>query len=218
MVYLFKPWIMRIYYLFLFAFTGQHLSQAQEAIIVNRHDVALFEFIPDTFLTRARNTRLLFSDRSVGQNIHEALDYFQADSWAQTPASARRDYTDSLWHWKTFGAADLAAGTVPARIYFEPDPVKYSRANWHFELRSGDWSSLTKDFIDSLAPTYIDSVDVLSYQFSYLNVLEGDDITHPNTGYFGDSPVNGIFMIWKILSMIIRIKLFSFGQPVWQEG
>ncbi|MCO6484516.1 MAG: hypothetical protein J5I41_01945 [Saprospiraceae bacterium] len=164
------------------------LLPAQNGFVIDRHAVALFDHIPDTFLTAARQMRLMFSDRSVGQNIHEALDYFQAASWAQTPASARRDYTDSLWNWKTYSAADWAAGAVPERIRFNPDPEKYDRSNWVFEPKSGSWSELTQDFIQTLGPDYEDQVDVWSYQFSYLSVIEGDNIAHPANGFFSDHP------------------------------
>lgn len=162
-------------------------APAQQPILIDRHAVDLFDHIPDTFLTAARNLRMMFSNRSVGQNIHEALDYFQAASWAQTPAAARRDYTDSLWNWKTFTAADLAAGTVPERIRFQPDPVKYDCSNWIFEQKSGSWSELTADFIQQLGPAYADAVDVWSYQFSYLNVTENDNIADPDKGFFTDN-------------------------------
>ena len=161
--------------------------QAAGFVVDHRH-VDLFERIPDEFVTGARNLRMLFSDRSVGQNIHDALNCFTAPSWAQTPSSCRRDYYDTNWNWKTFTQADRDAGRVPARILFNPDPVKYARSNWTYELRSGSWSELTKDFIQSLAPSYLASKDVLSYQFSYLNVTETDDIAHPTNGFFGNRP------------------------------
>jgi hypothetical protein len=131
---------------------------------------------------------MLFSDRSVGQNIHEALDCLTAPSWVTAPASCRRDYYDASWNWKTFGQADLDAGTVPARILFSPDPTTYNRDNWSFELKTGDWSELTQDFVQVLAPAYAPTHDVLSYQLSYLNVAQGSDIADPSSGYFSDNP------------------------------
>lgn len=131
---------------------------------------------------------MLFSDRSVGQNITDALDCLVAPSWADSPASCRRDYIDAHWNWITFTQTDYVNNLVPARIMFAPDPVRYNRNNWTFEARSGTWSELTQDFIQSLAPAYINSKDVLSYQFSYLNVGESDDIANPNTGFFSNNP------------------------------
>ncbi len=65
--------------------------------------------------------------------------------------------------------------------------MTYNRSNWTFEYRTGDWSGLTQDFIQSLAPAYVNSKDVLSYQFSYLNVDQGSDIANPSSGFFADN-------------------------------
>ncbi|MCC6455997.1 MAG: hypothetical protein IT328_13675 [Caldilineaceae bacterium] len=156
--------------------------------VIDHNSVALFEQIPDGYVTSARNLRMLFSDRSVGQNINEALDCLTASSWERAPASCRRDYYDTNWNWKTFTAADRANGLVPPRILFDPDPAKYNRNNWTFEFKGGGWSELTQDFIQVLAPGYIDAKDVLSYQFSYLNVNSGSDIANPTSGFFSDNP------------------------------
>ncbi len=156
-------------------------------IIVDHTSLALFDQIPDNYLQAARALRLLFSDRSVGQNINESLDCLTASSWASSPASCRRDYYDSNWNWKTFSQEDLNAGLVPSRILFNPDPVKYDRNNWTFEFKMGTWTELTQEFVQTLAPAYLNSKDVLSYQFSYLNVDETDDIADPNTGFFANN-------------------------------
>ena len=157
------------------------------AIIINHNSVALFNRIPDRYLQTARSLRLLFSDRSVGQNVNEALDCLAASTWANSPAACRRDYYGTSWDWKTYTLDDLNAGVVPNRILFTPDPVKYNRNNWTFEFRMGTWTELTEDFIQSLAPSYLNSKDVLSYQFSYLNVDEADDIADPTTGFFANN-------------------------------
>jgi hypothetical protein len=157
-------------------------------IVIDHNSIALFERIPDSYLTAARNLRVLFSDRSVGQNINESLDCLTAISWSQSPASCRRDYYNSSWDWKTYSESDLVSGLVPQRVQFNPNPVKYNRDNWTFEFRMGTWSELTQDFIQSLAPTYINSKDVLSYQFSYLNVDESENIDDPQNGYFTNTP------------------------------
>ena len=163
-------------------------AHAQGGFVIDHDDVDLFDHIPESYLEAARNTRMLFSDRSVGQNVHDALNFLTYPTWAQTPASARRDYTDDQWHWKTFNQSDWNTGLVPERIRFIPDPVRYDRSNWHFELKSGSWKELTQDFIAVLGPTYADSVDVWSFQFSYLNVTESETIADPLTGFFADQP------------------------------
>jgi hypothetical protein len=155
--------------------------------VVDHTSIALFEQIPDEYVAAARNTKMMFSDRSVGVNINDALNCLTAQSWAQAPASCRRDYYDDDWNWKTFVQADRDAGLVPTRILFDPDPVKYDRSNWVFEVKSGSFSELTQDFIEVLAPSYVSTHKVLSYQFSYLNVGETDTIASPTAGFFVDS-------------------------------
>jgi hypothetical protein len=166
------------------------------AIVVDHRSVALFESIPETYLTAARNLRMLFSDRSVGQNINLALNCLSSSSWAQSPVYCRRDYygtQTSTWLWKAYGASDLQAGTVPARILFTPDPVRYSRANWSFEFRMGGWEELLANFSTDLVPRYAASKDVLGFQFSYLNIDAGSDIASLQTGFFVDHPHNGYY-------------------------
>lgn len=155
--------------------------------IIDHNAVSLFERIPSRYLTSARNLRLLFSDRSVGQNINDALNCLTAPSWSESAPSCRRDYYNANWQWKLYTQSDLDQGLVPARIRFVPSPTLYNRSNWTFEFRQGTWSELTQDFIQNLAPAYINSKDVLSYQFSYLNVDEDDDINDPNFGFWANS-------------------------------
>ncbi len=157
-------------------------------LIIDHTDVALFESIPDRYLTAARNLRMLFSDRSVGSDIDQSLNCLTATSWATSSSSCRVDYYDSNWNFKTFTQTDLTNGLVPERIRFTPSPTLYSRSNWTFVAKQGSWSDLTRDFIQVLAPAYINSKDVLTYQFSYLNVMDGDDIANPETGFFSNNP------------------------------
>ncbi len=160
---------------------------AGRGFVIDHRHVEWFAFIPPDKLAAAGALRMLFSDRSVGQNVNESLDCLTAASWPQSPALCRRDYVDE-WNWKTFSLADWENKRVPARILFDPDPVTYNRTHWTFEYRAGDWSELTRDFVTSLAPQYLPDKDVLSYQFSYLNVDEGSDIADPQRGFFADQP------------------------------
>lgn len=175
------------------------LSETTSSIIyVDHNSVDLFDSIPEEYLTAARNLHQVFSDRSVGDNIHEALNCLagqKADgtyttNWWQIKASCRVDYTSksgTTWYWKTWNKTDYDNGTVPAQLLFDPDPIKYNRDNWTYEFKGGSWSLLTQDFIEVLAPQYIDSKDVLSYQFSYLNVTDNDNIADPQVGFFADN-------------------------------
>jgi hypothetical protein len=161
---------------------------------IDHNSVALFDRIPERYLTSARNLKLLFSDRSVGQNIHESLNCLTATSWAASPAPCRNDYIDSNWNWKTFDLTDLNSGTVPARIQFTPSPTRYNRSNWAYEFRQGTWTELTQEFIQTMGPTYISrGYDVLSYQFSYLNVQDYDNISNLTTGFFANTSRSDIY-------------------------
>lgn len=168
-------------------------AQTSRPIIVDHTSVALFDQIPPQYLEAARNLHMVFSDRSVGQNTHEVLDCFAgATEWYNIPSVCRRDYTTvtgSTWNYKTFTKADYDSGAVPARILFDPDPVLYDRSNWTFVPKAGSWYSLTQDFVQNIVPTYVNNNDVLSYQFSYLNIQDTNNyqINDPTCGFFGTS-------------------------------
>jgi hypothetical protein len=164
--------------------------QNQGAIIVDHRHVNLIYQIPDEYITRARNIRMLFSDRSVGQNINESLDCLASASWELSTSGCRRDYyeiTGSTWYWKTFTATDLQNGLVPSRIQFPADSTKYNRSNWQFDMAGDSWYGLTADYVNRLIPTFIGSNDIVTYQFSYLNVDGSsstvDNVANPQCGF-----------------------------------
>jgi hypothetical protein len=163
-------------------------NHESQAIIVDHTSVELFDQIPTDYLAKARALRLMYADASVGFNISEGLNCLAARSWAAAPAACRNAYTDQDGNWKTFNQADYQAGRVPAEILFAPDPVKYDRSNWIFEALPGNWPEITRDFINKLAPAYIDKADVLSYQFNYFHVADFNDIADPEKGFFTDQP------------------------------
>ena len=144
----------------------------------------------------------MFSDRSVGQNIYDYLNCLTYPSWRQAPSFCRVDYNNSWDLSKTYNDYN----TAPQRIRFLPGP-QYSRSNITFEIRTGTWRDLTQNFITSLAPQYLPTKDVLSYGFSYLNVMNGDNI-YPlffqnATGYdiydlqaYIDAHPDKIFFLW----------------------
>ena len=144
------------------------------SILVDHNSIALFEQIPSQYLTAARNLKVLFSDRSVGVNFNEALNCLAAGSFGAAPAYCRREL-NANGNVVTYSQADYDAGRVPAVIRFAPNPTNYNRSNWVFELREGHWSTLTCDFVQSMGPAHLDK-NILSYQFSYLNVDPGSDI------------------------------------------
>ena len=160
-----------------------------QEIIIDHTSVALFEHIPDQYIAAARALKMLFMDRSVGQNTSESLDCLAVINWWEAPAACRRDYYDSAWHWKTYSQADYNAGLVPARILFDPKNGAFSRANWTFQYFADDWSKMTADFITMLDNgTLPGDYDVYSFQFSYLNVDNATTIANIPGGFFADNP------------------------------
>ena len=155
---------------------------------IDHRSVDLFSQIPDQYLTAAKNMMVLFSDRSVGENINEGLNCLTATSWSESDSSCRNDYIDTNWNWKNFNQTDLNNGFVPPNIQFNPNPTTYNRNNWTYEFRMGTWSELTQGFIEELGPAYINrGYNVLSYQFSYLNVQEFDNIASLTSGFFANN-------------------------------
>jgi len=166
-------------------------------ILIDHRAVALFESIPIKKNKKARNTKLIFSDRSVGANISQGLDCLALGaSWASVPANCRRGYVDksgTTWTWKTFTGADLANQQVPADILYDPDPVIYDRSNWTFDIRMGEWDQLIADFVNQIVPQNLEANEIFSFQFNYFSVAAGSDITDPESGFFTDQPHDGFY-------------------------
>lgn len=153
-----------------------------QAIIIDHNSVALFEQIPDEYLEKARNLRVVFVDQSVGHNISQGLDCLTAPTWADSPSYCRRDYEGANWNWKTFGSSEI--NLAPERIRFEPDPIRYDRSQWTFVERRGPWYSSIENFATSDVPEYRDSYDVLSIKITYLMVADNSGINDPENGFF----------------------------------
>lgn len=138
----------------------------EHPIIVDHTSVALFEQIPTQYIEAARNLRMVYMDRSVGQNINEALDCMAYPSASQAPSFCRRPDAQS--------------------IGFNPSTA-YDRTNWDYlpwPNNCSNWYEKTRCFVNAMTPI-INDYDVLSYQFSYLEVVDGSSIDDPVTGYFG---------------------------------
>lgn len=134
----------------------------QAPILVDHTSVALFDQIPAQYLDAARNTKFLFSDRSVGDNIDLYLNCLQsATSWASSPNYCRKD------------------SQTPARILFNPDPTLYNRSNWTHMFESGNYYyDITQYWIQSIVMPNINNYDVFLQQFSYLATDNGSNIAN----------------------------------------
>ncbi len=155
---------------------GQQLPE--EAIVVDHTSVELFDQIPDEYVAAAAALRMLYIDRSVGQNIHEALDCLRASTDAEAPNHCRR--------WEH----NVADYSVDPSVLSWSRPGGHDRSNWHYLTWEGDcasWSQKVDCFIAMVDPL-IGQYDVVSFQFSYLEVVEGSDIAAQPGGYFADNP------------------------------
>lgn len=164
-----------------------------QGIVVDHNSIPLFDEIPATWLQAARDLRVLFMDRSVGVNTNDALDCFTAGSYGSSRVPCRRDFQlrNGSWTIVTQTDSSLASGLVPAYIRFNPNPGLYNRSRWQFYIFSDSWENMATRFIEGLnnraipaenhltgAPVTVNPLDydVVSFQFSYLNVEEGSTI------------------------------------------
>jgi len=150
-----------------------------EAIIVDHTAVALFDQIPEEYLSKAAALHMIYIDRSVGDNINDALNCLTNPSQEQAPNHCKRTQ-----HPATEFSVD------PAVINWN-HANGYGRENWQFSTWDGtdcsEWSDKIRCFIEMMAPV-IDQYNVVSYQLSYLAVTDGSDISDPTVGYFSDNP------------------------------
>lgn len=164
-----------------------------QAIVVDHTSLSLFDRIPDQYLTAARNLRFLFMDRSVGVNTNDSLSCLTASSYGSLPAPCRQDYQFANGSWQLLlrDDASLAAGLVGPYIRVAPSPTKYDRSRWDYRMFYGAWEEMTPDFVTGLHNGSIPAMlypssqsvnvnpmdyDVISFQFSYLNVTNGSTI------------------------------------------
>lgn len=136
----------------------------KDTLIIDHESVALYDQIPAQYLRAAENLRVLYRDRSVGDNISQGLSCLAASNWASSLSHCRRDYVDSsLTDWKTFTTRD---SNIPSAILF---PGGNNRNNIEVILREGTWEEDLSDFISAF-PSYTSSKDIITFQHNYLHV------------------------------------------------
>lgn len=144
---------------------------------VDHSSVALFDSIPDAYLAAAADLRMVFIDRSVGLNISEGLDCLTAP----TDEAARN-------HCRRTDHRDPGYSVDPSVLDWS-QPGGYDRSRWVFLPWEGDcasWSDQVDCFLRMIGPI-VDDFDVLSYQFSYLEVAPGSDIAAAPGGFLSDN-------------------------------
>ena len=177
----------------------------QSPIIVNRNSIALFEQIPDftttdsngdciddstgviSYFCKAEKIRLIFGNRSVGVTTNDALNCFEA------PSSSQASFTcTKLVH------NDPSYNLSPEYIYWSRTGG-YNRANWIHEGFASTWYTMTNDYITLLDNNQVqggrslNNFDVYTFQFSYLNVMDGDSIANLTSCGGSNQPRCGFF-------------------------
>ena len=147
-------------------------------IVVDHTSVALFDEIPETYLLAAQNTPMLFMDRSVGGNISDGLSCLGYSSDEVAPS-----------HCKRYVHLDPRYSVSPSEVNWNRTGG-YSRANWDYIY----WPSGCDQWYDKVG-CFFDAVnasgnqyDVVSFQFSYLEVASGASIADQPGGFFSNNP------------------------------
>jgi hypothetical protein len=148
--------------------------------VVDHNSVALFDSIPETYLQAAADLRMLFIDRSVGENIDNGLDCLSYPSPEDAPIGCRR-----------FDHPADPAFSVDLEDFRWDRPGGYNRDLWQYQWWNvvgwcHAWFEAVGCFFDIVEPV-IDQYDVVSYQFSYLEVAAGSTIEDQPGGFFWDN-------------------------------
>jgi len=148
-------------------------------IVVDHTSVALFEQIPETYLQAAANLRMFFMDRSVGGNIDGGLDCLAYASDEVAPNYCVR-------HEHVVPAFSVS----PSELNWARSGG-YDRSRWVYqywpESGCGEWYDKVGCFMSVLDPI-IQQYDVVSFQFSYLEVGEASTIEDQPGGYLWNNP------------------------------
>ena len=141
--------------------------------------MGLFNQIPEAYLEAAAGLDLFFMDRSVGFNIDNALGClaFASDEAAPNRCSRWRHVVPEF-------SAD------PSELDWSR-PGGYDRSRWFYQtwpdMDCTAWFDELRCFL-AVMESVIDRYDVVSFQYSYLEVSPGSDIAEQPGGFFADNP------------------------------
>lgn len=161
------------------------------SLVVNHSSVALFEQIPEQYLQAAASLSMAFVDRSVGFNIHQGLSCLTHETNATAPNYCKR--------WQH----------VPNHPEFNVEPSEvnwyrpggYDRSNWDYftwpgvgdpaiqiscTASTGEWFGKAECF-EQWAAEQLNNYQILSFQFSYLEVADNSSIANQPGGFFWDN-------------------------------
>jgi hypothetical protein len=181
--------------------TPAALRLAASPIVVDHNSVALFESIPENYLQAAEDLSMLFVDRSVGGNISDGLTCLSYPTDEQAPSSCRRlDHVDPSF-------------TVDPSELDWNRPGGYTRSNWIYNYwpgtGCGGWYEAVGCFATILS-TSAALTQVVSFQFSYLEVISGSSIDNQPGGFFWNNPTLGDVYDLEALEAQHPAKVFIY--------
>lgn len=151
----------------------------QGGIVVDHTSVAKFHEIPEQYLQAAANLHMFFVGRSVSTNINDGLTCL---SYATDEAAPN--------HCARYIHRDPAFSVDPSLVNWDR-PGGYDRSNWVYQYWAGTncsfWYGKVGCFIEMTEPV-IDQYDVVSLQFSYLEVGFESSIADQPGGFFWNNP------------------------------
>jgi hypothetical protein len=143
-------------------------------IYIDHNSVALFDQIPQEYIDAAAGIPMFYMDRSVGANISDGLSCL-SNLWDEAPYFCKI-YNHPVPEFSVDISEVSWDGT-------------YDRSNWVYEgwgNGCGTWSQKVDCFMDR-ATQVMDQYEVLSFQFSYLEVDAGSTIADLPGGFFYDN-------------------------------
>ncbi len=113
-------------------------------ILINHFSIDEFDKIPDQFLSKASDLKLLFRHASVGENIRYGLECLYGNYSNRRPNSCSS--------------------------FFD---LKYDSSNWVFQYRGNDgWIDKVKDFVTE-SQSQNENFDVFMFTLGYLDGFDG---------------------------------------------
>jgi hypothetical protein len=157
---------------------GTTCAAGGDGIFIDHTSVALFDQIPDSYIEAAEALRMFFMDRSVGGNISDGLTCLSYSTHQQAPN-----------HCRVYTHVVPAFSVDPSEVSWSR-PGGYSRANWTYSYWPDgcpDWQAQLGCFFTA-ANQNLPGYDVLSYQYSYLEVENNSTIANLPGGFFWNNP------------------------------
>lgn len=155
---------------------GHYSAPISDGLVIDHNSIALFDQIPQNYITAASQLRMLFRHASVGYNISYSLN--------------------CLGNYYNPRLSGCDRGVPSGDVFFNDI---YNRDNWIFEFHlpppaqnPGWWEkvSLFVNRVDNLSPS--EDYDILGYKHGYVDAYAGSEIDDLFFSYNPNDPYMGI--------------------------